>query len=168
MSKVFELPIGCKLVWIRRLMDAHSPAFIGGHYATWSECAEAILNDKERRLFGPYAPWPIILLPDGSEKEIEDSFVRMRTACDPASGESKSVFLVVMNVRYDYDQEVSGVLGAYSTQSAANQFVEELRENWEHFKEHWHEETNRWGRRFYLSGGPQGFGGVTVENEVVR
>ena len=79
MSKVFELPIGCKLVWIRRCMDSLCPSFIGGNCATWVECVRAIKDDKKLRMWGPYAPWPIVVFPDGTEKALEDVFVHMRT-----------------------------------------------------------------------------------------
>lgn len=75
----------------------------------------------------------------------------------------RQVWIVRMDVRYDYDQECSGVIRCFETEELGQAFRDDLQEHWEEFRETWHSDDNRWGGRFYLSMSPQGFEGVEVE-----
>lgn len=76
-----------------------------------------------------------------------------------------SVFLVTIDARYDYDAECHGLLGVFGSREAASNFVEGLKGNWGEFERDWHSESNIWGRRFLLSGGPQGLSETHIEIE---
>jgi hypothetical protein len=78
------------------------------------------------------------------------------------------IWVVRIDVRYDYDQECSGVLRCFTTKVAAETFIEELQEHWSEFRETWYLTSNRWGEQFYLSMSPQGFEGVTAEEWAVH
>ena len=60
-----------ELVWIRRQAEPFGDVRIGGYFDSFDAAAMAIRDDESRRTFGPYAPYPLVLM-NGRELEVND------------------------------------------------------------------------------------------------
>lgn len=73
------------------------------------------------------------------------------------------VWIVRISAHYDYDQECHGILRCFEFKSTAEEFVNDLQENWKEFLRTFNDHSNRWGGHFFMSMNPQGFEGVEIE-----